>query len=173
MWAQPSWLSTSTKRENHSHHLTNGAKKPKKRRNEKTEIDPKTAAVIYIVGVLLSFVMTGINSLLTLANLQLIWTTWTGILLSLIIFPFIYGAIAHLIDNFLMGEHIDLDDTRILAPIWIVGVVLSFIMLGVNSIFTLLKLSLDWTTLSGIILSFAIFPWLYGYIAHWADNLLT
>lgn len=136
------------------------------------DLEPKTVAIIYAIGVLLSFVMTGINSLLGAIKIEVVWTTLPGIIVSLFLLPFLYGTVVHLIDNFLMGENIDFD-AKILVPIWIVGVVLSFIMLGVNSLFQLFQISLDWSSVPNILLTLLAFPWLYGTIAHGVDQKLT
>lgn len=136
------------------------------------DVEAKYVVNVYLLGIIVTFIMLGITALFNIIGLELVWTDLLGILLSLVAVPFIYGTVIHGIDSVLAGQGFG-SGTDTLMLIWIVGVVVAFILVGVNSFFALLGLQPSLTDLGGVALFILIVPWITGFFAKTVDDYLT
>jgi len=138
----------------------------------KMDVDSKYVVNVYLLGILVSFIMLGVTSLFGIIGIELEWTTFFGILLSLLFVPFIYGTVIHGIDSVLAHQSFG-SDIDTLKLIWVVGVVVAFILLGVTSFFALFGLQPSLTDAVGVALYILVVPWITGFFAKTVDDYLT
>ena len=138
----------------------------------KMDVNAKYIINVYLLGILVSFIMLGVTSLFGIIGLEVVWTDFLGILLSLLVVPFIYGCVIHGIDSVLANQSFG-SDIDTLKLIWIVGVVVAFILVGVAKFFELFGLQASLTDIVGVALLILVVPWITGFVAKTVDDYLT